>query len=512
MVLIFTPMSALLILFLTYGYSGVLSVNVSVLGDISIIMDFYSTLFSIILMVISSSVLLWSYSYMESDKNFRRFLTLVFMFLVSMLILIYFPSIVFSIIGWGGLGLSSFFLVTYYSNRKSLSSGMLTGLSNRVGDIFFLLLIPFLDSMNMSIMVMVIFMILCMTKSAQFPFSAWLPAAMAAPTPVSALVHSSTLVTAGVYLLLRFNFYMFYPLLVIGTLTMLIAGYCACAETDVKKIIALSTLSQLGVMFVALGIGQKMLCYFHLLTHAIFKALLFISVGMIIHCTFGSQESRAMNELSNCVWPKCFLVMGSAALSGFPFLAGFYSKDMILENFFRGLPFLFYFFFLVGIGLTVVYSTKLVFILLTSNLSSEAISNISSYTTWVEKIPSITLGTMMVTGGFFLSAKFLVGNQILYSVDMILPLIVTSIGIMLGTHLSYYKSNTTAHSIIHLSPLFQLTSKCTEKFEYPLKFIDQGLLELIGPSGINYFGNYMTSYWYLTFPMLFFSGFLLLML
>ena len=175
------------------------------------------------------------------------------------------------------------------------------------------------------------------TKRAQVPFSAWLPAAMAAPTPVSSLVHSSTLVTAGVYLLIRFTAFLkesggYDYILPIGLATIVMAGASAMAETDMKKVVALSTLSQLGLMISTLGIGRVKLALFHLLTHAFFKALLFISVGHMIHMTDSYQDFRQTSNPAPLLGPTAlFRLLANFSLIGFPFLAGFYSKDLIIE-------------------------------------------------------------------------------------------------------------------------------------------------------------------------------------
>jgi NADH-ubiquinone oxidoreductase chain 5 len=206
------------------------------------------------------------------------------------------------------------------------------------------------------------------TKSAQIPFSSWLPAAMAAPTPVSALVHSSTLVTAGIYLLIRFNVLLAGTnlgtfLLLFAGLTIFIAGLGANFEFDLKKIIALSTLSQLGLIIRILAIGFPKLAFFHLLTHALFKALLFICAGAIIHNMKDSQDIRFIGGLviSMPLTASCFN-LSNLALCGTPFLAGFYSKDLILEiaslSYLNVFSFVLYFF---STGLTVCYSLRLVY-------------------------------------------------------------------------------------------------------------------------------------------------------
>ena len=213
------------------------------------------------------------------------------------------------------------------------------------------------------------------------PFSSWLPAAMAAPTPVSALVHSSTLVTAGVYLIIRFNFIftgsswttvLFY----VGSLTMIIAGAAAIKELDIKKIIALRTLSQLGVIIIALGLSSPLLSFFHLLSHAYFKAMLFICAGRIIHTikdyqdirTIGAGEGRTVKVIA-------ILTLANLSLCGMPFLSGFYSKDLILEALIMGdvctVSILMGF---IGTILTVAYSLRMRALLVNSSLSGEGVN------------------------------------------------------------------------------------------------------------------------------------------
>jgi len=178
-----------------------------------------------------------------------------------------------------------------------------------------------------------------LTKSAQIPFSAWLPAAIAAPTPVSALVHSSTLVTAGVFLFIRFSphltFYLIDTLILIAILTSFLAGASAVIESDFKKIIALSTLSQLGLIILILRCGNYILSYFHLLSHALFKRLLFLCAGILIHNVSGGQDLRTLGGFYYSIPATCIMLnVSNLSLRGFPFLCGFYSKDLIVEYFF----------------------------------------------------------------------------------------------------------------------------------------------------------------------------------
>jgi NADH-ubiquinone oxidoreductase chain 5 len=222
------------------------------------------------------------------------------------------------------------------------------------------------------IFVLFLVILAAMTKRAQIPFSAWLPAAIAAPTPVSSLVHSSTLVTAGVYLLIRFNFLLSERkfLFLISVLTIFISGYGANYEIDLKKIIALSTLRQLGVIMITLSLGFYELSFFHLITHALFKSLLFLCAGAIIHGIGDIQDIRYLGGiLRGLPVISVFFIGASLALCGFPFLAGFYSKDVILEIYFMGHINLFMVIIVfIATMFTLTYSIRLIYFLYFKNL------------------------------------------------------------------------------------------------------------------------------------------------
>nr|YP_010626149.1 NADH dehydrogenase subunit 5 [Agulla arizonica]WBK02986.1 NADH dehydrogenase subunit 5 [Agulla arizonica] len=365
-----------------------------------ILLDWMSLLFMSFVLFISSMVVLYSEDYMMGDKNYLRFIYLVLLFIFSMMMMIISPNMISILLGWDGLGLVSYCLVIYYQNLKSYNAGMLTVLSNRIGDVCLLLgiswmlnygswnfiyYIDYFMDMKESLIIMMLVILAGMTKSAQIPFSAWLPAAMAAPTPVSALVHSSTLVTAGVYLLIRFSDllmkmnFMKLLLLFMSCLTMFMSGLGANFEFDLKKIIALSTLSQLGLMIMVLCLGYKKLAFFHLLTHAMFKALLFLCAGMIIHCFLNFQDIRYMGKLVFYL-PLTVIMMNisSMSLCGLPFLAGFYSKDLILEmSSMSEINFLMYMLYYLSSGLTVSYSVRLVYYSMIKNLNFNSLSNMN---------------------------------------------------------------------------------------------------------------------------------------
>jgi len=289
--------------------------------------------------------------------------SVLFLFLCSMFGLVFSADLLRLFVAWDLLGFTSFFLVIFYRTRASMAGGILTGLCNRVGDCFLLALIGlfFYSSATINTCAIYLLLVIRFTKSAQVPFSSWLPAAMLAPTPVSALVHSSTLVTAGVYLLFRFCPLSSTLLLNIGIFTTLMAGLAAALECDTKKIIALSTLRQLGLMISSLGLGARALCFAHLNTHAAFKALLFLAIGSYIHSLYGSQESRSVVTLSsNSPFIVVVLVSASLSMCGLVFLSGWVSKEAILESRFNNAVNLCsLLFFYLGIGLTLVYSFRL---------------------------------------------------------------------------------------------------------------------------------------------------------
>ncbi len=319
--------------------------------EFPILVDSWSLTFASTVLAITRAVIIFSKNYMAAEKFYLRFHLLVISFVGSILLLIFRPRIIALLIGWDGLGVTSYLLVIYFYSRKSLNAGIVTALSNRVGDCLLLISIAGVSGLvswspffrptfiwgPLRGLISVLLIWAAFTKRAQVPFSAWLPAAIAAPTPVSSLVHSSTLVTAGVYLLCRYSRLIHSRvvealILPFGIATMLMAGVSALFETDIKKIVALSTLRQLGLIISALGVSLSQVAIFHLLTHAYFKALLFMTVGNIIHLTDRFQDSRKTGSEPRIIAPTLlFSLTANFRLIGLPFIAGFYSKDLIME-------------------------------------------------------------------------------------------------------------------------------------------------------------------------------------
>nr|YP_009971741.1 NADH dehydrogenase subunit 5 [Platisus moerosus]QNG56451.1 NADH dehydrogenase subunit 5 [Platisus moerosus] len=452
------------IYFMIYDYTLIIEYNLFFLNSssfvMSILIDWMSLLFMSFVLLISCMVIFYSSDYMHGDLYINRFILLVVMFVLSMMLLIISPNLISILLGWDGLGLVSYCLVIYYQNVKSFNAGMLTALSNRVGDAALLISIAwmlnygswnyimYLEFMkNDFIMELIgaLIILAAITKSAQIPFSAWLPAAMAAPTPVSSLVHSSTLVTAGVYLLIRFNFcfsnFLNMILLFLGCLTMFMSGLGANFELDLKKIIALSTLSQLGLMMSILALGEYYLAFFHLLTHALFKALLFMCAGNMIHNLNSCQDIRFMGSLVFYLPLTCtFFNISNFALCGLPFLSGFYSKDLIVEVMsMQYLNIFIYMIFYISIGLTVCYSVRLAYYSLFGELNFMSLNMVNESSLvmlkgmgglimWVIFMGSILMWTMFFTP-YFICLSFFMKIMTLFMIIM---------GLMLGFEMSKF--------------------------------------------------------------------------
>lgn len=370
--------------------------------NIGLLFDSLSSSMVVVVLTISMLVHLYSTAYMSHDPYLIRFMSYLSWFTFCMLILVTSDNFFQLFIGWEGVGLCSYLLINFWftrlaANRASLKAMMV----NRISDLFFLLAIVILFEFCKTTDFMIIFSLLpelektlcsffgfniykinliafllfigAVGKSAQMGFHTWLPDAMEGPTPVSALLHAATMVTAGVFLIIRCShiiessMIVLISLVLIGGITSVYAGIVAIFQYDVKKVIAYSTCSQLGYMFFSCGLSNYSLAFFHLWNHAFFKALLFLSAGSLIHAFFDEQDIRRHGCLIHLLpfTYMCFVV-GSLAIMGFPFLTGFYSKDIILE--FAYSRYIINGLFIYNLGLlsaicTSIYSIRLIYLI-----------------------------------------------------------------------------------------------------------------------------------------------------
>lgn len=367
-------------------------------ADIGFLFDGLSRIMLLFVTGIGSLIALYSIGYMHGDRGFARFFAYINLFLFSMIVLVLSDSLLLTFLGWEGVGLCSYLLIGFWNrdlnNCKAANKAFIV---NRVGDIGFLLGMLCLvtvggagilnyDALNQFIqMIMagghveivlpilslagVLFFIGCTGKSAQIPLLTWLPDAMAGPTPVSALIHAATMVTSGVYLLARLgSMFVILPVVldiitVVGLLTAFWAAMAGLFQNDIKKVLAYSTISQLGYMFMAAGVCAFDASIFHVFTHAFFKAALFLGAGAVIHALAGEQDMRKMGGMiKKTPVTACVMIFAFLAIIGFPGFAGFWSKDLILERLFVSGPMgpAFYTIGLLTAVITAVYMGRLI--------------------------------------------------------------------------------------------------------------------------------------------------------
>ena len=391
--------------------------------------DALSSLFLLIITGVGFLIHVYSASYMhhESKEHFARYFSYLNLFVFSMLLLVMGGNFVILFIGWEGVGLCSYLLIGYwFKNTEYNYAARKAFVMNRIGDLAFLIaifmIIAKVGSVNFSdvfsidglqklspsvTMITLLLFIGATGKSAQIPLYTWLPDAMAGPTPVSALIHAATMVTAGIYMIARSN--VLYslsevtPTIVayIGLATALLAATIALKQNDIKKVLAYSTVSQLGYMFLALGVGAYTAAVFHVMTHAFFKALLFLGSGSVIHAMSGEQDIRNMGGLSKKLkWTFFTFTIGCIAIAGIPPFSGFFSKDAILLSAFEKNPVL-YGIALFTALLTAFYMFRLLFVTFTGKFrgTNEQEHHLHESPALMT-VPLIILAVLSIVGGF----------------------------------------------------------------------------------------------------------------
>lgn len=370
---------------------------------------------------------LYSIGYMHADEGFTRFFTYLNLFIFFMLLLVMGSNYLMMFIGWEGVGLCSYLLIGFwFKNDAYNDAAQKAFVMNRIGDLGFLLGMFFIlfnfgtldiqavqeiapsltANSTLLITITLLLFVGAIGKSAQLPLYTWLPDAMAGPTPVSALIHAATMVTAGIYMVVRSNvLFALAPttlevILWIGVATSVFAAVIGLKQNDIKKVLAYSTVSQLGLMFAALGLGAFSSGIFHLVTHAFFKALLFLGAGSVIHALSGEQDIRQMGGLKKLI-PITYItfLLASLAIAGFPFLSGFFSKDEILAHAFEQNKAIWTILFISSL-LTAFYMFRLVFLTFFNSFrGTEDVKHHIHESPWTMTVPLIILCILSVVGG-----------------------------------------------------------------------------------------------------------------
>ncbi len=516
--------------------------------------DSLSLIMCFIVFTISLLVQIYSYSYMYSDPSLPRFISYLSLFVFFMLMLVTSDNFIVLFLGWEGVGLCSYLLISFWNTRlPALKSALKAMLVNRVGDFFILIgvlfiftelgslnfltlfpMIPYLSaskfcifglSFNLLNLICIFLLLGAFGKSAQLGLHVWLPDAMEGPTPVSALIHAATMVTAGIFLVIRCSPIFEYSasslafLTFMGAFTAIFAGCCGVVESDIKKIVAYSTCSQLGYMFFICGLSGYNIGLFHLFNHAFFKALLFLSAGSVIHSLSNEQNIMRMGALRKLIpFTFAMILIGLLSLTAFPFTAGFYSKEIILSVAFVNDNFAGNFAFFLGTltsFLTAFYSYRLLYYVFLSenNINKQVLLNFHSENI-VTLIPLTVLAFFSLFSGFFFKDLFLgLGSNFFdfsifvlpenFSIDKaeflpsyikILPLIASLLG--WGIINPYFFDLFIKYKLPNFYSLFRnewffnsfyntsLNKLYSFGFSNIYLFMDSGLLQALGPRGL----------------------------
>jgi len=565
---LFVSISAILSFFVLYkvindGYSNNLIISTWINSGTlnvnwSINIDTLSSVMLVVVTLVSALVHIYSIGYMSHDPHKPRFMSYLSLFTFAMLTLVTSDNFIQLFFGWEGVGLCSYFLIGFWYKKESANAAAIKAfVVNRVGDFGFALgiflifyifgtvnyqevfqQIPHVTDKNLNFigfnfnavdLICILLFVGAMGKSAQFLLHTWLPDAMEGPTPVSALIHAATMVTAGVFLVVRCSHIYEYSELaltiitIVGMVTAFFAATVALVQSDIKKIIAYSTCSQLGYMFFAAGVGAYNVAMFHLFTHAFFKALLFLGSGSVIHSFKDEQDINSMGGVRKKLpYTYALMVIGTLALTGFPFLSGFYSKDAIIEfAFLRGNTVGMY---AAAIGvftalMTSIYSWRLIFKTFHGNYNNSKVSIDSMHESpLVMLIPLIILAIGAIFAGILFKGLF-IGHDISYefwgsSIKFLEPLskahppawflFLTPVLVVLSIPLSFYlfvKNKNIVFEMVEMNKplyiflknkwyfdelydfIFVNPSKKIGKFLW--KKIDVSIIDKFGPDGIS---------------------------